>query len=131
MYYMFTWLTSSVLSFLPQCMLELEFPCLTILQLPKITLEPTYFSHFYLTEGLFWYSLLHQHKSARVLYLFFFFSWPQWAACRILVPLLQIEHGPTAVKAWSPNHWTTREFSSFISLKPEEIMLFVKNHIKN
>ena len=27
-----------------------------------------------------------------------------------LVPLPGIEPGPSAVKAWSPNHWTAREF---------------------
>ena len=34
------------------------------------------------------------------------------------------------MKAWSPNHWTTREFPSFISLKQEEVMLFVKILLK-
>ena len=32
------------------------------------------------------------------------------AACGILAPRPGIEPGPWAVKAWSPNHWTTREF---------------------
>ena len=36
-------------------------------------------------------------------FLFFFF-------CRILVPQPGIEPTPLAVKAWSPNHWTAREF---------------------
>ena len=31
-------------------------------------------------------------------------------ACRILVPQPGIEPRPLAVKAWSPNHWTAREF---------------------
>ena len=31
-------------------------------------------------------------------------------ACGILVPLPGIEPRPSAVKAQSPNHWTTREF---------------------
>ena len=31
-------------------------------------------------------------------------------ACRILVPLPGFEPVPPAVDAWSPNHWTTREF---------------------
>ena len=30
-------------------------------------------------------------------------------ACEILVPQSRIELGPLAVRAWSPNHWTTRE----------------------
>ena len=42
-----------------------------------------------------------------VLYLFI---WPQHAACGILLPRPGIEPQPSAVKAWSPNHWTTREF---------------------
>ena len=30
--------------------------------------------------------------------------------CRILVPQPGIEPMPPTVKAWSPNHWTPREF---------------------
>ena len=36
--------------------------------------------------------------------------WPCHAACMILVPWLGTEPGPTAVKSWSPNHRTAREF---------------------
>ena len=38
----------------------------------------------------------------------FFLAGP--AACRILVPQAGIEPWPFAVKAWSPNRWTAREF---------------------
>ena len=31
-------------------------------------------------------------------------------ACRILVPQPGIEPGPSAVEAWSPTHWSAREF---------------------
>ena len=31
-------------------------------------------------------------------------------ACEILAPRQGIEPRPSAVKAWNPNHWTTREF---------------------
>ena len=41
-------------------------------------------------------------------YLFIYF-WPCSAACGILVPWPGIEPAPSAVKARSPNHWTTRE----------------------
>ena len=34
-------------------------------------------------------------------------------ACGILVPQPEIEPVPLALEAWSPNHWTTREFPSF------------------
>ena len=34
-------------------------------------------------------------------------------ACRILVPPQGTECGLSAVKAWSPNHWTLREFPTF------------------
>ena len=37
-----------------------------------------------------------------------FFFWPYCTACRILVPQPGIEPGPSAVKVWSPNHWTAR-----------------------
>ena len=36
------------------------------------------------------------------------FSFGCTAACRILHPQSGIEPVPSAVKAWSPNHWTTR-----------------------
>ena len=35
------------------------------------------------------------------------------AACGILVLQPQMEPRPLGVKAWSPNHWTTREFPIF------------------
>ena len=35
---------------------------------------------------------------------------PHLAARGILVPWSGIESGPSTVKAWSPNHWTAREF---------------------
>ena len=31
-------------------------------------------------------------------------------ACGIITVIPGIEAGPSAVKEWSPNHWTTREF---------------------
>ena len=37
---------------------------------------------------------------------FYLFIWPR----EILVPWPGIEPGPLALKAWSPNQWTTREF---------------------
>ena len=49
-----------------------------------------------------------------------FFFWLLCAACRILVPQPGIEPRPTAVKALSPNYWTTREFppSTFLNSFP-------------
>ena len=35
---------------------------------------------------------------------------PPGKSCGILVPWPDIEQRPLAVKAYSPNHWTTREF---------------------
>ena len=35
----------------------------------------------------------------------------------ILVPRLGIEPGPLAVRVWSPNHLTTREFPLFLDFK--------------
>ena len=46
----------------------------------------------------------------------FFFFWPRCAACGILVPRPGTEPRPTAVKVWSPNHWTTRESPLFLPL---------------
>ena len=42
--------------------------------------------------------------------------WPCHSACGISVPILEIEPRPTAVVAWSPNHWTTRESPCLLSL---------------
>ena len=41
---------------------------------------------------------------------FFFFLWPHYTVCGILVPGLGIEPRASVLKAQSPNHWTTREF---------------------
>ena len=40
----------------------------------------------------------------------FFFFWPCHVACGILVPQPGVESGSSAVKASSPNHWTSGEF---------------------
>ena len=42
-------------------------------------------------------------------FFFFFFFWLRFAPHGILVLRPGIEPGPPAVKAWSANHWTTRE----------------------
>ena len=46
----------------------------------------------------------------RLFYFFIFIFWLRCAACGIIVPWPGIEPGPSAVRARSPNHWTTREF---------------------
>ena len=43
-------------------------------------------------------------------WLFFFFFWPHCTACRILVPQAGIKPSRPATDAWSPNHWTSRDF---------------------
>ena len=40
----------------------------------------------------------------------FCFMWLRREACGILVSRPEIELMPSAVKAWSPNHWTAQEF---------------------
>ena len=40
----------------------------------------------------------------------FFFFWPCHTSCRILVPQPGVKSGATAVRAPTPNHWTTRKF---------------------
>ena len=59
--------------------------------------------------------LLGQRKQNQVPFFFLFFGGGMWggpccAACGILVPWPGIEPTPSAVKAWSANHWTAREF---------------------
>ena len=48
--------------------------------------------------------------------LFFRCFWPCLVACGILVPRPGIEPGPSAVKALSPNHRTTREFHLLLQM---------------
>ena len=54
-------------------------------------------------------------KLSVILFVCLFFWW--WAchvACGILVPQLGIELGSSAVRAWSPNHWTARELPQWV-----------------
>ena len=52
-------------------------------------------------------------------------------ACGILVPRPGIEPGPSAVKTWSPNHWTTREFPLFLSFTLSfSISFLFLSHVK-
>ena len=46
------------------------------------------------------------------LFFFFFSFWLCLVACGILVPQPGIKSRVLAVKEWSPNHWTAREFPS-------------------
>ena len=41
--------------------------------------------------------------------------------CRSFVPQPGIESGPTTVKAWSPNHWTPKEFPRCNNLKRNKL----------
>ena len=47
--------------------------------------------------------------------------WLRRAACGILVPWPGIEPGPSAVRAWSHNHWTTRKLVT----TGQSIVLFI------
>ena len=57
----------------------------------------------FLTET---FTLFYRNIYSKDICFFFFFC----TAYGILVPQPGIEPGPSAVKAWSLNHWTTREF---------------------
>ena len=52
---------------------------------------------------------LQPHTTQHTLRIVFFFFWLLWAACGNLVPWPGIEPRPTAVRPWSPKHWTSRE----------------------
>ena len=54
---------------------------------------------------------------------FFFFFCGLGVVCGFFVPQLWIESGPSAVKVWSPNHWTAREFP------PLHFYIFLGMHI--
>ena len=44
-----------------------------------------------------------------------FFFWLHHTACRILYPQPDMEPRSPEVEAWSPNYWTTKEFSYFLT----------------
>ena len=45
-----------------------------------------------------------------ILFLLLLIFWTRYSACGISVTRPGIEPGSSAVKVWSPNHWTTGEF---------------------
>ena len=47
----------------------------------------------------------------------FFFFWPCHASCEILVPSPGTEYTPSAERAQSSNHWTTRDFLTCVNFK--------------
>ena len=66
-------------------------------------------------ESFFFFSNLE-----RVCFLFVFcFVLLHLMACRILVPGHGTKAMPLGVEAWSPDHWTAREFPMIKSLKKE------------
>ena len=48
-----------------------------------------------------------------------FYFWPHFLW--VLVPWPGIEFQPLAVSAWSPNHWTTREFPVVFLIEIDEL----------
>ena len=63
---------------------------------------------------------------------FIFIFWPHCKACGILVPWPGIEPTPTALEAWSLNHWTAREVpEERISLKEKKKKKNPHNHKEN
>lgn len=44
----------------------------------------------------------------------FVYFWPHHLVCRIPIPWPGVKPWPVAVKAWSPDPWTTREFPSSV-----------------
>ena len=55
----------------------------------------------------------------------FFFFWPHYAACGILVPRPGIEPVPPALGAQSLNHWTTREVPLYWLFITKHYLVFV------
>lgn len=49
--------------------------------------------------------------------------WPCHVSGKISVPLLGIKPQPSAMKAQSPNHRTTREFPAFLFLKYHHLVV--------
>ena len=51
---------------------------------------------------------------------FILLIWPSRISFRIFIPQTGIEDTPSAAKAWSPNHWTAREFPVWIFSEKRE-----------
>ena len=52
--------------------------------------------------------------------------WQCCVACGILVPWSGIEPRPSTVRAWSPNHWTAREFPGHTLKKKKQQLIQTK-----
>ena len=64
----------------------------------------------------------------------FFFFWPHYIACRILVPQSETEPRSLAMKIPSPNHWTARKFpfiskQKYISQKKKKRLVKVPSRV--
>ena len=57
------------------------------------------------------------------------FVFSSHVACRILVPLPEIEPLPSAMEAQSPNHWTKRKFSCLGFFTPFSIQGVARDHV--
>ena len=78
--------------------------------------------HSWNFDKLLFFSFFRDNLLLYLLYIFIIFIYIYLfilggTACGILVPGPGIEPGPSAVKALSPNHWTTREFPIFLITK--------------
>ena len=73
--------------------------------------------------------LPYKYRLGRKINTYFILFWPCQAACKILVPQPGIEPLPPAVKARSPNYWTTREFP--ICVLNEGVKLTTNYYFKN
>ena len=68
-------------------------------------------------------SLIHSTSSLLLKVAFFFSDMPH-SLCDLSFPTRGWTRGPLAVKARSPNHWTTREFPGFLFLNLGKVMTF-------
>ena len=73
--------------------------------------------------------LPYKYRLGRKINTYFILFWPFQAAFKILVPPPGIEPLPPAVKARSPNYWTTREFP--ICILNEGVKLTTNYYFKN
>ena len=57
------------------------------------------------------------HSTILGVFLLLLLFWPHCVACGILVPWPGIEPVPPALEAWSPSHWTAREFPTIFVMQ--------------
>ena len=75
---------------------------------------PKWWHHFPFPSAVYKGSSLYTLEPTLSFFIFHFSFWPFPRACRILVPQTGMKPQPAEVTAWSPKHWSVREFPFYL-----------------